>query len=549
MTSTRLTTLIITTAGLAAIAIPRTTFGQATQESTSETRPTPDEAQLKSRLAALTRELKSERDAVASRKQSHDEEIKGLKAQRKAAAERLVAAQLERERHVTELKKMQAQRVRAADEAKALSQAADSLRGAVRGTLNSLARHLQQLPGGEPSAARVQKLISELDGMPDDERIATGGALVRQVFAEFDRTHREATSFAVSTTDLHTATGAREKVKLLSLGHARFAYQTVDDGRVGRAAAQSPGAAGYRWSEDLDGPSRDFVRQSIDQIEAGTNDWVQFPLNPTGKIAPSKGEGTTPSSNPVVGLFVHGGIIAWALATAATIAVAVLIDRLIVFVRFHQSFERTVAALRPLFVEKNWTALETYCKRRGPYTNIARAYLQHHGDTKEVREDRLQREAQLVLDTLDRRLRLMAVLAQVGTLLGLLGTFYFMVQRFSPASQADGPMRQDVFLSSIWQAFLCTMFGLSIAVPCTVLYQLFEARVDAVSRQMGVLVSLLDEWMREGADRHDAPRPEPVRGGLSHTAPPQSETPGENGHKSTPTPMREGRRRTPSATH
>ena len=544
MTSTHLTTLIIATAGLAAIAVPRATFGQ-----TSETRPTVDEAQLKSRLAALTRELKSERDAIASRRQSHNEEIEGLRAQRKAAAERLLAAQLERERHVTELKKLQAERGRAADEAKALAQAVDSLDSAVRGVLYSLVKHLQQLPGGEPSVARVQKMISQLDGLPDGERIANGDVLVRQVFAEFERIRREATSFAVLNTEIYAATGAREKIKLLSLGHARFAYQTVEDGRIGMAAGQSPGAAGHRWSEDLDGPSHDLVRRSIEEIEAGTSDWVQFPLNPTGKTASSKGDAAKPSSNPVVGLFVHGGIIAWALATAATIAVAVLIDRLIVFARFHQSFERTVAALRPLFVDKNWMALDAYCRRRGPYTNIARAYLQHHGDTKEVREDRLQREAQLVLDTLDRRLRLMAVLAQVGTLLGLLGTFYFMVQRFSPASQADGPMRQDVFFSSIWQAFLCTMWGLSIAVPCTVLYQLFEARVDAVSRQMGVLVSLLDEWVRDAAHRLDAARPELVRGGLSHTGPQPPETPGENGQKSTPTPMREGRRRTPSATH
>jgi biopolymer transport protein ExbB/TolQ len=323
----------------------------------------------------------------------------------------------------------------------------------------------------------------------------------------------------------------------------------VDGGRVGLAAGQSPDANGFRWSEELDDAGRDVVSQSIADVEAGAGEWVRVPLNPTGKTASSKAKAGNHSSNPVVGLFVHGGIIAWALATAATVAVAVLFDRLIVFMRFHQSFETTVTAIRPMFSERNWTALEAYCRRRGPYTNIARAYLRHRGDAKEVREDLLQREAQCVLDILDRRLRLMAVLAQVGTLLGLLGTFYFMVERFSPASQADGPMRQDVFLSAIWQAFLCTMFGLSIAVPCTVLHQLFEARVDAVSRQMGMLVSLLDQWMREIPHSHESKRPEPPRAVAPLADLLHSGEPGDNHHQSSPVAAIEGRRRTIAPTH
>jgi biopolymer transport protein ExbB len=548
MTKRHFTTLIVATAGLAAIVAPRTTFGQAAKESTSETKPALDDAQLKSRLASLMRELQSERDAVAARKKSHNDELERLRAERKAAAQRLLAAQFERERHAADLKKAQAERDLAANSAKTLASSADSLRVALRGILHPLIKHVQQLPGGESSSARMRKLIAELDGLADSNRGAAGGPLIRQIFADVERMQRETTSIGVTNTELFTATGAREKVKMLALGHTRFAYQTLDGGRIGMAEGSSD-AAGPRWREDLDGSAHDLVRRSIENVEAGATDWVQVPLNPTGKIASSKAEAAKHSSNPVVGLFVHGGIIAWALAIAATIAVVVLIDRLIVFARFHQPFERTVTALKPLFIDRKWTALEMYCRRRGPYTNIARTFLHHRNDTKEIREDRLQREAQLVLDTLDRRLRLMAVLAQVGTLLGLLGTFYFMVQRFSPASQADGPMRQDVFFSSIWQAFLCTMFGLSIAVPCTVLYQLFEARVDAVSRQMGVLVSLLDEWMCGAPHRDDATPPESVRGGPPLAGPLHSENPGDNGHKSTPATALEGRRRSPSPVH
>ena len=64
---------------------------------------------------------------------------------------------------------------------------------------------------------------------------------------------------------------------------------------------------------------------------------------------------------------------------------------------------------------------------------------------------------------------------------------------------------QGEFFAAIWESFLSTMFGLVIAIPCTTAYQLLEGRTDTVSRELGVLVSYLDEWMRNAEERPDLP--------------------------------------------
>jgi biopolymer transport protein ExbB len=200
-------------------------------------------------------------------------------------------------------------------------------------------------------------------------------------------------------------------------------------------------------------------------------------------------------------LFRHGGPVMWPLLAASILGFAVVLERAVVFAYWYQSFGQVVVALRPLVTERAWSRAEQWCRRRGPFAHLAHVYLHHRNQPKEIREDVLRREGSLVLGHLETRLRWLAVLAQVSTLLGLLGTFYFMIYRFHPAATAGGQIQQSDFFAAIWDSFLSTMFGLAIAIPCSAAFQLFEGRVDAVSRQMSILVSYLDEWVRAGEGR------------------------------------------------
>jgi biopolymer transport protein ExbB len=195
-------------------------------------------------------------------------------------------------------------------------------------------------------------------------------------------------------------------------------------------------------------------------------------------------------------MFQRGGPVMWPLLTASILGLALILDRAIVFALWFQRFGRVVAVLRPLVCSRAWEEAEQRCRRRGPFTHVALVYLRNREQPEKIREDVLKREGTLVLSHLEKRLRWLATLAQVSTLLGLLGTFYFMIYRFHPEATASGSIPQADFFAAIWESFLSTMFGLIVAIPCTAAYQVFESRVDAVSRDLGVLVSFLDEWRR-----------------------------------------------------
>ena len=195
-------------------------------------------------------------------------------------------------------------------------------------------------------------------------------------------------------------------------------------------------------------------------------------------------------------MFQRGGPVMWPLAIASVLGLALILDRGLSFVWWFQRFGSLIRKLRPLVLDRNWSQAERLCRRRGPFTRVALVYLRLRDRPRAERDDIVQREGTIVLGKLEHRLRWLAALAQVSTLLGLLGTFYFMIYRFRPEATASGQIPQAEFYAAIWESFLSTMFGLVIAIPCTIAYQVFEGRVDAVARDLGVLVSYLDEWTR-----------------------------------------------------
>jgi biopolymer transport protein ExbB/TolQ len=167
-----------------------------------------------------------------------------------------------------------------------------------------------------------------------------------------------------------------------------------------------------------------------------------------------------------------------------------------VFLWSFQTLSGTIRGLRPLILDGSWARAEQWCDRRGPLAFLARVYLQNRLQPKEVREDIVKREGLLEMGHFENRLRWLAILAQISTMLGLLGTFHVMIDKFYQAQASGHAMNPEDFSSAIWEAFLTTMFGLLIAIPCSAAYQLFEGRLDKIGREMGALVSYLDEWCR-----------------------------------------------------
>lgn len=88
------------------------------------------------------------------------------------------------------------------------------------------------------------------------------------------------------------------------------------------------------------------------------------------------------------------------------------------------------------------------------------------------------------LPKLEKRLGYMALIANVSTLLGLLGTINGLIKAFRAISSVDPAQRQAILGRGISEAMYATAFGLVTAIMAMVLHSIFTAKAQKISDEV-----------------------------------------------------------------
>ncbi len=81
---------------------------------------------------------------------------------------------------------------------------------------------------------------------------------------------------------------------------------------------------------------------------------------------------------------------------------------------------------------------------------------------------------------IERRIGFLAVIGNVATLMGLLGTITGLIQAFGAVANSDPVTKAAILTKGISEAMNCTAFGLIVAVPSVLIYSILQARAQTV---------------------------------------------------------------------
>ena len=81
---------------------------------------------------------------------------------------------------------------------------------------------------------------------------------------------------------------------------------------------------------------------------------------------------------------------------------------------------------------------------------------------------------------IERRIGFLAVIGNVATLMGLLGTITGLIQAFSAVATSDPVTKAAILTKGISEAMNCTAFGLIVAVPSVLIYSVLQARAQTL---------------------------------------------------------------------
>lgn len=118
-----------------------------------------------------------------------------------------------------------------------------------------------------------------------------------------------------------------------------------------------------------------------------------------------------------------------------------------------------------------------------PVARVAAAVLDSAGDESSVRlaaED----ASSLAMPSLTRGLAHLNMLANVATLLGLLGTIFGLTTAFAAVGAAEPAQRSAFLAAGIAEALNATAFGLIVAVPTLVIHGFLVGLVESIADQV-----------------------------------------------------------------
>lgn len=110
--------------------------------------------------------------------------------------------------------------------------------------------------------------------------------------------------------------------------------------------------------------------------------------------------------------------------------------------------------------------------------NILLAY-KYEDDMYESKEKLMKEKALDQIENLEKRLTLLAIVAYISPMAGLLGTVLGMINSFK-AIALQGTGDPNVVANGISEALFTTATGLIIAIPTIIAYNLFNRRIDKI---------------------------------------------------------------------
>lgn len=202
-----------------------------------------------------------------------------------------------------------------------------------------------------------------------------------------------------------------------------------------------------------------------------------------------------------------GGPIMWPILLCSVFAFAIVIERLVSLQREQidtKTFMEQIS--RSLKRNKIMEALELCDRTTGPIAKILKAgILKHDRPRQEVRES-IEDAAIHEVPRLERNLPVLATIAHVSPLLGLLGTVTGMVEAFQviqAKASSVNPVNPGDLAGGIWEALLTTVFGLCVAIPTFVTYNYLVSRVDGFVLDMERSATDLMNILGEKRDEHE----------------------------------------------
>ncbi len=179
------------------------------------------------------------------------------------------------------------------------------------------------------------------------------------------------------------------------------------------------------------------------------------------------------------------GLLFWLLVVLAGVAVSVIVERLLYYHRVQIDSSQFLAGVRNVLKRDNVIEAISICDATpGPVSRLVKAAILSRDAGRERIEESIKEVGMVEVPRLEAHLTVLATLAQVAPLIGLLGTLAGIGGTFRQLQTGSGFATPVDLFAGVWQALYSAGLGIAIAVVSYAAYNYLVSRVKAVVLDM-----------------------------------------------------------------
>lgn len=218
--------------------------------------------------------------------------------------------------------------------------------------------------------------------------------------------------------------------------------------------------------------------------------------------------------NMVTSFLQDGGFFMYPISIVLAIGLAISLERWLYLTRERMRNVKAFDNFLPLLRTTDMEKMQMYSREsQAPVTRIIACGL----DMMKVSKQRADIENSMsegmleAVPRLEQRTGYLAVLANVATLLGLLGTIVGLISAFTAVANANPAEKSELLSMSISVAMNTTAFGLIAAIPLLILHALLQNKTASIitSIQMSAVkflnIMTLHRFIEAGSPRPAEP--------------------------------------------
>ena len=184
-------------------------------------------------------------------------------------------------------------------------------------------------------------------------------------------------------------------------------------------------------------------------------------------------------------LIANGGPVLWLLVVASGVAIVTFVERVLHLHRAQINSAEFLNGVRNVLKRDNIVEAISICDATpGPVARLVKTAILNRDQGRERVREALEEAGLVEVPRLEEKLALLATIAQISPLLGLLGTALGFIQIFGQIEQAGLYAQVGQLSHGIWQALICTAAGLAVAIPTYAGYNYLVNRAGEITLDM-----------------------------------------------------------------